>query len=208
MRSLMSMEGNPWPHDMVISIEDHSSSLEELLWIREAYGLSPEGDVPPMLVDTPAIVGDADDADAWQGSWSEIRDAAVRHAGVVTTQAQIEELMRSADASPERLEALRSMHGPSWRDRFGDAALERGYDAWSQRRFETLTRQMRVRLRDTPEHRSLPALTAAWEAGLTRIVTIPCRGEHTRVISSSALLMTEATRESPERYTAALSSFG
>lgn len=208
MRSSMPMPGNPWPHDMVISIENHSSSVEELLWIREAYGLSPEGDVPPPLVDSPTLVGRTDHTPAWERAWPELWDAAVQHAAGVVDRRQIEELMLAADASQERLEALLKLHGPSWRDRFGDAALDLGYGAWSQRRFETLTRSIRVPLRDTPEHRSLPALTVAWEAGLTRIVTIPCRGEHTRVISGSALLMTEATRESPERYTAALSTFG
>ena len=47
----------------------------------------------------------------------------------------------------------------------------------------------------------------AWEAGLTRIVTIPCRGEHTRIISNSALLVTQTTRADPTLYCAALTSF-
>ena len=53
----------------------------------------------------------------------------------------------------------------------------------------------------------IAALVPAWEAGLMRIVTIPCRGEHTRVIGDSALLVTDATRADPELYSAALASF-
>lgn len=207
MRSMMPMPGNPWPHDMAISIEDHSSPIEELLWIREAYALRPEGDVPPPLVQSPAPAGEPEDARAWESAWSQLWPAAVQHAAVIITGAQIEALMHTEDASDERLEALLALHGPSWRDRFGEAALERGYLEWSGRRFDTLTGAMRQRLPDTPEHCSLPALIAAWEAGLTRIVAIPCRGEHTRVLSGSALLVTEQTRAEPEAYTAALSTF-
>ena len=43
--------------------------------------------------------------------------------------------MRTEDASPERREALRGLRGPGWSDRFGDAALERGYGSWSEQRF-------------------------------------------------------------------------
>ena len=64
-----------------------------------------------------------------------------------------------------------------------------------------------VPVRRRPEHASLRALIPAWEAGLAKIITIPCRGEYTRVISTSALLMTEATRNQPELYTAALETF-
>ncbi|SFR99023.1 hypothetical protein SAMN04487783_0300 [Agrococcus baldri] len=207
MRSMMSMPGNQWPPAMSISIEDHSSPIEELLWIREAYALQPEGDVPPLLVQTPEAAGEPEDASMWEAARVQLWSAAVQHAGGVIPGERLEALMHTEDASDERLAALLAMHGPSWRDRFGDAALERGYLEWSGRRFDALTQAMQQPLRETPEHRSLAALIAAWEAGLTRIVTIPCRSEHTRVISSSALLMTEETRADPAAYAAALGAF-
>ena len=206
MTEVLSGGSSAWPQGMVISIEDHSSPIEELLWIREAYALQPTGDIPPPLVEPPAVVGRPDDAPAWEAAWVELWHAAVRHASIVITRERIDELMRTEDASPERREVLRVMRGPSWQDRFGDAALERGYGSWSEQRFETLIARPQQRLRDRPEHRSLAALVAAWRAGLTRIVTIPCRGDHTRVVSGSALLMTEGTRAEPERYAAALAT--
>lgn len=48
MRSTTPMEGNPWPHDVVISVDNDFYRLLELLWIREAWGLLPAGDdLPP-----------------------------------------------------------------------------------------------------------------------------------------------------------------
>ena len=172
MTEVISGGSSAWPQGMVISIENHSSPIEQLLWIREAYALQPKGDMPPPLVEPPAVVGRPDDAPAWEAAWPELWHAAVRHASIVITRDRIDELMRTEDASPERREVLRVMRGPSWQDRFGDAAL-----------------------------------VAAWRAGLTRIVTIPCQGEHTRVVSGSALLMTEGTRAEHERYAAALATF-
>jgi hypothetical protein len=60
---------------------------------------------------------------------------------------------------------------------------------------------------ETPERASLDALIPAWRSGLTRLVTIPCRGEFTRRIGSAALLITEETRNDVARYTDALRSF-
>lgn len=54
---------------------------------------------------------------------------------------------------------------------------------------------------------SLDALIPAWREGLTKIVTIPCRGSCTHRIGEHALLMTEETRNDPIRYAAALDNF-
>ena len=62
-------------------------------------------------------------------------------------------------------------------------------------------------LRNSPEHRDLEALIPAWRAGLTKIVTIPCRGEYTRKLGTNALLVTDGTRADSGLYRAALASF-
>jgi len=54
VRSSVPIPGNPWPHDMVITVDDDPVSLVELLWVRDAWGLQPlHDDVPPPLVDSP-----------------------------------------------------------------------------------------------------------------------------------------------------------
>ncbi len=207
MRSASPIEGNPWPHDMVISVDDGPHQIMELLWVREAYALQPAGDLPPQLVDTPPTTGETDQRDVWEAAWPELWDAVVRHSSGIIYHSRFEALRSTADGSPERAELLLQMRGPTWRDRFGDTPFDQSYRSWTERRFHERTARQPRSLAESPERRSLDALIPAWEAGLAKIITIPCRGEHTRVIGDSALLMTEATRADPERYAAALRTF-
>ena len=205
------MPGNPWPHDMVIRIEDDAAPLLELLWVREARELHPVGDVPPPLIDIPEPAGPTSDpytTTAWTRAWPQIWAGAVSHAAGITPRPSFDDLSGTADGSPKRAELLDRMRGPSWRGRFGDAALGPGFAAWTERRFRGIATTRPRRLARTPERMALQALIPAWEAGLETVVTIPCRGEHTRRVGASGLLMTEATRDDPEHYAAALRTFG
>lgn len=57
MHTTQPIPENPWPHDMVISVQDDPDTLLSLLWIREAWRLNPEGaDLPPQLTDTPTPI--------------------------------------------------------------------------------------------------------------------------------------------------------
>lgn len=199
--------GNPWPADMVISVDDDSSQLLELLWVREAWGLRPVGDLPPLLVDTPPRVGDPDDRVAWETAWPEVWGDVVRHAAVLVEPSVFQDLLRKASGSQERAELLHRLHGPTWRDRFGDAAFDEGYRDWSEVRFSARRDHRARALAESPERRSLEALIPAWEAGLSKVSTIPCRGEYTRILGGSVLLVTEATRSDPDRYADALRLF-
>lgn len=203
----VSMPNDAWPQEMVITIEDNATRLFELLWIREAQALRPAGDVPPLLVDGPVSVRPGAESEAWQEAWPALWAAAVAHAAEVVAPGQAERLGGMEGGSPELAAALRELRGPDWRDRFGDEVLGAEFRTWNERRHSALARSMRTPLKQTPERRSMPSLIAAWRAGLTKIVTIPCTGEHTRIIGGSALLMTNATREDRERYTAALGTF-
>ncbi|WP_159500114.1 hypothetical protein [Microbacterium sp. 18062] len=208
MRSITPMEGNPWPHDMLLSIDLDRDQLLELLWIREAWGLRPNGDfLPPLLVDEPIRSGEPESRGAWDAAWPEVWEGAVDHVAVLVEPSMFEEQIRKADGAQERAELLRRIDGPTWRERFGDAAFDENYRTWINARHEA-RRDERPRLvAETPERRSLPALIPAWEAGLTKIITIPCRGEYTRVVGGSVLLVTEATRDDPDRYADALETF-
>src|SRR4051812_35700978 len=51
MRSAGPIPGNPWPHDMVITVDDDPQQLLELLWLRDRWLLaSDHPDPPPSLV--------------------------------------------------------------------------------------------------------------------------------------------------------------
>lgn len=214
MRSLNPIPGNPWPHDMTITVDDRPHVLMELLWIREAYGLEPSGDdLPPLLVDAPvtarAVALTVAERTAWEEAWPRVWRAAVGHAGREDDHAELERLRSSPMGSPERAHLFQQLIGPTWRGEFGDEAFDDpSYAAWSQRAWERHRASIPGALDEAPERRDLDALIPAWRSGLTRIVTIPSRGEFVGRISNHALLMTEAVRADSAAYRRALASFG
>jgi hypothetical protein len=213
MRSSRPIPGNPWPHEMGITVEDRPSTLLELLWIREAHDLHLNGaDLPPLLVDTPEGASGAGASEAerveWEMAWPRIWHAAVEHVGRDQDPGLFKRLQQTANGSPEREKILHEMVGPSWRDRFGDAVFDDdSYHDWSRRGTDAHLSSMRQGMTQSPEHRDLDALIQAWRAGLTKIVTIPCRGEYSDKITPNGLLMTDATRNDSDSYQRALDSF-
>ncbi|MBE7956321.1 hypothetical protein ABTZ44_16850 [Microbacterium oxydans] len=213
MRSSAPVPGNPWPHDMSITVEDRPNTLLELLWIREAYELQPYGeDLPPRLLDVPAAVQHpavtAKTRDEWAIAWPGIWHSAVMHAGQDSDPQLFDELHNTANGSTERADLLHRITGPDWRAHFGDNAFDdESSSTWFQRGMDAHLAGMPTQLQAQPERRDLPALIPAWRAGLTKIVTIPCAGEFTRRINDNALLMTAATRENSDSYRHALGTF-
>ena len=212
MRSVRKIPGNPWPHDMTITVADRPAQLLELLWLREAYGLHPEGaDLPPLLVQTPesaaTAVGDQTRA-AWESAWPRIWRDVVAHAGSEVDRRLFEHIRETADGSPERASALREIVGPSWGDEFGrDALQDPSHDDWQRQIRDAFDASRRDLLVNSPERRDLDALIPAWRAGLTKIVTIPCRGVCAQKVGSNALLVTDLTRADSASYQRALRSF-
>jgi len=93
------------------------------------------------------------------------------------------------------------------RQRFGDEVFDDdGYRDWVAADADREVAQQ-LGYEQSPEYVALPTLVPAWEAGLIKVVTIPCRDEFTRVIGPNALLVTAGTRDDPERYAAALGAF-
>ena len=212
MRWLKSIPRNPWPHDMIITVEDRPSALLELLWLREAYGLHVEGDdLPPLLIRAPdpaeKTVDDATRGE-WAGAWVRLWHDVAAHAGRERDPKLLEQLHGTALGGAERMALLSELIGPSWDDEFGRDALEDpSYRRWAESSMQEFHASRPRALADSPEHRDLEALVPAWRAGLTQIVVIPCRGEHTRSLAPNALLVTEGTRADSDAYRRALAAF-
>lgn len=212
MRSSVPMPGHPWPHDMLITVEDDPHALVDLLWIRETWGLGPVGDdLPPLLSDKPVGAHTETDASGriktWQDAWPAMWETCLQHAGRTRDEASFEQLQRTANGSVERAELLRQLIGPSWRDEFGDDAFTNQYETWNLAKFDARSRHRPQPLEEEPERASLAALIPAWQAGLNIIVVIPCIGSYTRVIGQHALIVTSETRDDPNRYSRALQQF-
>jgi hypothetical protein len=200
---------------MAITIEDRAHELCELLWVRDAWGLRPVmDDAPPPLADRPAPVADdvraSAPVEAWSEAWPRLWSAVLAHTAQEEDPAAVKRLISLPVGSPDREELIERLSGPSWSDEFGDDAFEpaghEGLGAWDGRLIERRRAEMRTRP-PMHEHDAVDALVPQWRRGLTRIVTIPCVGEHTRTIGPTCLLVTEATRADHARYVQALGRF-
>ncbi|WP_422873813.1 hypothetical protein [Curtobacterium sp. RRHDQ66] len=206
--STMPDPGNPWPRDMVLTIQNDAHALLDLLWIREAWALEPVGaDLPPLLVDPPEREPDGARADraGWSAAWPGLWRACLAHAGSQPDPRAIERLHDPSIPRAERAALLQQVSGPSWQDEFGDVAFTRRYRQWTSARSDELMAP--AALQRSPERDCLEVLVPAWRAGLTTIVEIPCRGTSTRRVGPHSLLVTAETRSDPDGYAAALSSF-
>jgi hypothetical protein len=206
------MPGNPWPHDMVIRIQDDPHALVDLLFVREAWRLAPLGDdLPPELdLVVPRLTGvDEDTRAAWSAQWPDVWRAALTHAGRERDPMAFERLRTLPPGSPERERVLDEMFGPTARDAFGDEAFPDAFDTWKSAWTEAVVARVhRPRpLDEEPERICLDALVPAWRAGLTTVIELPVADDFTRRVGANALAVSSATRADPTRYRAALAAF-
>lgn len=211
MRSSIPLPGSRWPHDMVITVQDDTQELLNLLWLREAWQLLPDGaDLPPALSSPPAPVDGSLRAAApiasWQAAWPGSWAAALKHAGRTPDPHLLDRLHDPGTGLEERARLLRELIGPSWRDDVGPEALTPAAEQWRSALLDRRLHAPRA-LDEQPEHAAVDALVPAWRSGLTTIVEIPCTGEFTRRIGEHCLLVTAETRADRERYGAALAGF-
>lgn len=211
MKSAHPSAGDPWPHDMVVSIEDRPHSAWEMLWVREAYGLAPSGDLPPPLIDPPApatrSLGRTERA-RWEAAWSSLWTPVIEHAGRPTDAPAMDRLLRQDLSADERATLLAEVTGPSWSDEFGHEVFhDPSYRDAEERSLEAWRTTRPRRLDDLPERRDVVALAPAWRRGLIRVVVIPCRGSYVRTLGPAGLLVTTEVRDDSATYREALSSF-
>lgn len=213
MRSIRPMPGNPWPHDMIITVEDRPHTLLELLWLREAHGLDPADDaLPPPLVDRPAAAArrvDEETRARWAEVWPRIWGDAVAHAATEPDQALLDRAFATTLSPDERETVLTRLVGPTARDAFGVEVFDdAAYRDWERRGSEAHLATHLTALADSPEHRDVATLADAWRRGLGRVVTLPSQGTYVRQIGPHALLVTDEVRSDSAAYRVALESFG
>ncbi len=212
MRSETPIPESPWPHDMTITVEDRPHALLELLWLREAHSLSPEGeDLPPRLVRTPVPAANAVDRstrDRWSREWPGVWDEVLAHAGIEPDRALVDSVFSTEASETERARLLRQLTGPSWGERFGAEVFDDvTYREWDRLGFDAHAASRPTILANSPERRSVEVLADAWRRGLTKVVTVPCVGAHARQIGPHAVLVTDEVRGDTAAYERALRSF-
>lgn len=187
---------------MVIRIDDNPNNVCELLFIRSAWGIASAAEVPslaPKPEPGDSVLPPAGSAEEWSEKWMRAWQRAW-------------DWYSTGDAvrqpSPELLRALsqpgQPLHPafpPFWRAEHGYEGIDRdAVNKWMR----ALRPRLDLPLWAQPEHLSLPALIAAWEAGLATVVTLPYAGYFARRISPTHLVVSNETRADPALYTRAL----
>ncbi|HUG51202.1 MAG TPA: hypothetical protein VLZ78_09425 [Terrimesophilobacter sp.] len=203
MRSERPIPGNPWPHDMVIGI-DEPNNICQLLFIRNAWGIAKDVEIP-MLDPLPDVGSSAMPSSAseseWSARWKQAWSRAWRwYAIAESAQRVTSELLRRLSTPGQ---PLHPAFPPFWQAEHGDE----GVDSEAFEKWQRASRpEMFVALESTPERVCLDALIAAWNAGLETVVTLPYAGYFAQRISAKHLVVSGSTRAHPESYNRALAS--
>ncbi|MGY4544042.1 hypothetical protein ACVWY0_003985 [Arthrobacter sp. UYNi723] len=194
MRWSTPRPGNPWPQDMVIRVNDDSHHLTLLLFVRHAWPIAGDVDIPPLdpVPDCghSQMAGSADAAawdkrwkTAWERAWSwyEIEDPTYR-----PTPAE----MREA-ADPDH--GLSPFMPPFSTQQYGWEGLDRdAYQAWDQ--------SLIPKIPQDAERQCLQELMPAWKNGIDTIIVLPYKGYFAQRLSRRHLVVSADVRNNPEDY--------
>lgn len=211
MRSSHPIPGNPWPRGMTMTTDDRPTTVNELLWVREAFDLTVAGDAPPPLLDSPAPASRSlteSERARWAAAWPDVWTAVVEHAARPHDAEAMDRLMRQDTPVEERPALLARLAGPSWRDAFGDEVFDDpSHRAWDEQSFASIRSALPPNYEAQPERRAVDHLAAAWRRGLGKIIVLACEGTFVRSVGSSGLLVTTGDRDDNRSYREALASF-
>ncbi|MET3810201.1 hypothetical protein [Arthrobacter sp. UYEF3] len=202
------MPHNPWPRGMAIRVDATPHHLAVLLFIRHAWGIAADADVP-RLDPLPAVGGSAIPDTAPRAEW----DARWRRAWVRAWDwYSVQEPDPTVHPTPGYIRAvsrpgqdLDPLIPPFWQADYGWEGIDpHAYNAWEQRCSPDAFAVPRRRAAASPEAQSLPALTAAWQGGVDSVIVLPYEGYFARRVTSRHLAVSAATRDDPGAYSRAL----
>lgn len=196
------LDHGPWPHDMLITIEEQPSTLMLLLFVRDAWGLDLNG-VPPLEASpSPGATRPPDEMDRdetngrWAADWARAIEAvSPSSAPIREPDAELKRLL-DADLSFDELMEAVSIE-TYWRAGL-DAEAE-----WAWRRSLEPDRSVGW---PSPEHNAVEWLVPVWQSGLRTIIELPFAGYFARRLDREHTLVSRVTRHNPELYSLALST--
>lgn len=183
---------------MAIRVNDLPHNLTLLLFVRQAWSIAPDMDIPPLSPEPDcgqsSLPKSADVATwdhrwrtAWHQAWSwyEIEDP-THH----PTPAEMREFSNSS-------QELNPFIPPFWTQQYGSEGLDQGaYQAWEQR--------LMPKFPQDAEPRSLQELIPAWKSGIDTIIVLPYNGYFAQRLTRRHLVVSAETRNNPEQYSRAL----
>ncbi len=188
----------PWPHDMMIRVNDGPKHLTLLLFVRQAWSLANDMGIPQlepapdfgdsqMPASADAATWDKRWQKAWHQAWSwyEIEEP--------THHPTPAELRESEDPS----QGLNQFVPPFWTKQYEWEGLDRdAYHAWEQ--------SLTPKFPQDAEPRSLQALIPAWKSGIDTIIVLPYKGYFAQRLSRRHLVVSADVRHNPDDYSRAL----
>lgn len=202
MKSSVPIPGNPWPHDMVIRVDEDPNNVCLLLFIRSAWGIASDVDIPSLgpgpdagNSSLPAGAG----AEEWSARWKREWTRAWEWYQLSDPQQRPTSRLLRSLARPGQ--PLHPAFPPFWQAEWGDEGIDGdAFNRW----LAVLRPDLPVALAKQPERVCLDALIVAWNAGLETIVTLPYEGYFAQRISPRHLVVSAATRADPDSYSRAL----
>lgn len=192
--------GNPWPHDMVIRVEDHPVALNLLLFVRRSWSLAADLDIPELQPAPergssarPESASVAEWEYRWRTAWNrawrwyDIKDSDPTH---LPTPEIIREVSRPG-------QDLHPLIPPLWTADYGQEGLD--WDAFSE-----WDRALTPHFPSYAERLCLPDLIDAWRSGMENVIVLPYAGYFAQRVSRSYLAVSAVTRNAPEDYCKAL----
>lgn len=207
MRFSNPWENNPWPHDMAITVEGHPLALNLLLFIRRAWMIAPDADIPellPLPASGTSKVPDSASLTEWESrwrtawdrawNWYQIADPSRPRYPTQESMRQMQETMRQVMKPGQPLHPLVP---PLWTSEFDwDGIDQDAFNAWDQ--------SLEPKAWTDEERQNLPSLIPAWESGLDTIIVLPYAGHFAQRVTRRHLAVSASTRNDPDSYSRAL----
>ncbi|MBD8045437.1 hypothetical protein H9638_16660 [Arthrobacter sp. Sa2BUA2] len=184
---------------MTIIIDDHAQNLKLLLFVRQAWMVAQDVQVPalsPVAATGTSKIPESASREVWDERWKQQWNRSWAWFNVSTVQDAplSQEEMRNLSRPGQDLHPIVP---PFWTVEYGDEGLDLGA-------FNTWDRQTMPNFPSRSERDALPALVKAWQHGLTTIIVLPYLGYFAHRLNGSHLVISAETRNDPKLYAEAL----
>jgi hypothetical protein len=194
------MPENPWPQDMLISVDDHPLAINQLLFVRHAWSIAENIELPPLspapgrgISKVPPSASIDEWSDRWRIAWDRAWDW-YKIQDPDRTKHPTPELMREVLRPGQDLDPLIP---PLWTTEYDWEGLDG--DA-----FSNWQRDLSQIPPSDVERRVLPDLIPAWGSGMDTVIVVPFAGYFAKRITRRHLAVSASTRNSPTTYSRAL----
>lgn len=206
MRFKNPLARNPWPHNMVIRVEDHPLALNLLLFIRRTWSIAADADIPDLSPAPAPGTSNAPDSVSlteWETCWRTAWDRAWNWYKIADPhrESPTPENMRRMQATMRQVlqpgQPLHPLIPPLW-------TSEYDWEGIDQEAFNTWDGSLTPKIPTDAERQNLLSLIPAWESGMDTVIVLPYAGYFAQRFSRRHLAVSAPTRNDPESYSRAL----